>query len=533
MRSRSTAWAIARRTRGSRRVAVPQVEAEVLVGDARARRDGEVRRLAQERHGVGRDVVPEQVDAAAPGLEQARRLVGDDAEDDAVEARPPLPGAVEGQHDQPLAGPPLPPAEGAAADGGVGELLRVAQVRRDDPEREVLEERGERLLEHETHGRGVGGLDGRDDRERPQVGRVVLRVAHPVVGVAHVGRGELAPVVEAHAAAQVKDVGGRRRRLPGEGELGRRLAGGVEAQQRVEEQRQDAHRRGAGGQPRVEVRGVGLEPDHERPGVGGRRLPEQAAASSSAAPPRAAISRMPSPAHGGGILPEARRSAGPRVQSRSPRRPAARAGASWRRAPSSRRAAAAAPPASASSGGAARAGARRARSARPGARARRAGCPPACGGAAPRSRAPRRWSAGCPRGRRGALFTPSGSRREPRRLKRSRTAVETLLTFWPPGPEERKKSKEISPARHGSKARTGDSKSQNACHQQQKNSRHTHGAGFYQRHANALTIGEHTGRRGGAKGRSPAAGERSEADGGPQRQDPAARTGPASVVYRC
>jgi len=36
--------------------------------------------------------------------------------------------------------------------------------------------------------------------------------------------------------------------------------------------------------------------------------------------------------------------------------------------------------------------------------------------------------------------------------------------------------------------------------------------------------GEHTGRRGGAEGRS-LAGERSEADGGPQRQDPAARTG--------
>ena len=34
------------------------------------------------------------------------------------------------------------------------------------------------------------------------------------------------------------------------------------------------------------------------------------------------------------------------------------------------------------------------------------------------------------------------------------------------------------------------------------------------------------GRRGGAEGRSPA-GERSEADGGPQRQDPAARTGTA------
>ena len=36
--------------------------------------------------------------------------------------------------------------------------------------------------------------------------------------------------------------------------------------------------------------------------------------------------------------------------------------------------------------------------------------------------------------------------------------------------------------------------------------------------------GARTGRRGGAEGRSPT-GERSEADGGPQRQDPAARTG--------
>ena len=45
----------------------------VLVGDPRAGRDGEARLLAQEGHRVGRDVVPEQVDASAPGFEPRRR----------------------------------------------------------------------------------------------------------------------------------------------------------------------------------------------------------------------------------------------------------------------------------------------------------------------------------------------------------------------------------------------------------------------------------------------------------------------------
>ena len=150
--------------------AVLEIEAEILVGDARARGDGEAARFAQEGHGVGRDVVPEQVDVPAPRLEQARRLVRDDAEDDAVEARPPLPGVVEGLHDEALAGLPLPPAEGTAADRRFGEVLRVAQVRRDDAERQVQQERGEGLLEREAHGRRVGGLDGRHDRERALVG---------------------------------------------------------------------------------------------------------------------------------------------------------------------------------------------------------------------------------------------------------------------------------------------------------------------------------------------------------------------------
>ncbi len=118
-----------------------------------------------------------------------------------------------------------------------------------------------------------------------------------------------------------------------------------------------------------------------------------------------------------------------------------------RRVPFFRRAAAAVRPASALLGGAAWVGARSGRSVRPDARARRAGCPPACGVAAPRSREPRRSSVGCRRGRRGDSSRLRGAAREPRRLKRSRTAVETLLTFCPPGPEERKKSKESSPAR--------------------------------------------------------------------------------------
>ena len=142
------------------------------------------RRLAQERHRVGRDVVPEQVDGAAPRLEQARRLVRDDAEDDAVEARPPLPGVVVRQHDQALAGLPLPPAERPAADRRVGEARRVAEVRGDDAGRQVLQERREGLLQREAHGRGVRGLDRGDDRERPLVRGVVGGVAHPVVGVA-------------------------------------------------------------------------------------------------------------------------------------------------------------------------------------------------------------------------------------------------------------------------------------------------------------------------------------------------------------
>ena len=107
----------------------------------------------------------------------------------------------------------------------------------------------------------------------------------------HVGRGQRPAVVEARVAPQVKDVGRRRRPLPGEREFGGGLAGGVEPHQRVEEQRQDAHRRGAGGEARVEVRGVGLEPDDERARVDGARPAQEAAASSAHAATRSLRSR--------------------------------------------------------------------------------------------------------------------------------------------------------------------------------------------------------------------------------------------------
>ena len=70
--------------------------------------------------------------------------------------------------------------------------------------------------------------------------------------------------------------------------------------------------------------------------------------------------------------------------------------------------------------------------------------------AAPRSRARRPRSAGCPPASASRAFTPGGSSDDPRRLKRRRTAVSTLLTFCPPGPEARRNSREIAPARSSS-----------------------------------------------------------------------------------
>src|SRR3972149_11906528 len=45
-----------------------------------------------------------------------------------------------------------------------------------------------------------------------------------------------------------------------------------------------------------------------------------------------------------------------------------------------------------------------------------------------------------PANRSSRALTASGNEREARTSKRSRTAVATLLTFWPPGPEARKAS---------------------------------------------------------------------------------------------
>jgi hypothetical protein len=187
---------------------VAHVETEI--GEIEPRIPGDRERALRFElvHHVRRQIVHDQVDRALAQLEPAHRVVGHHLQHDAGVVRQPVEIAFEGGERDGV----VLRADEAIRPGADGERAhRIARAVRHDRRHagELGGKGAERLFERELHGVVVERADRLQDAKRAFERRYVRGIEERGVSVDDVLRRHRTPVVELHAAPQVRDVGQR------------------------------------------------------------------------------------------------------------------------------------------------------------------------------------------------------------------------------------------------------------------------------------------------------------------------------------
>ena len=248
-----------------------QVEAEVLVVDAGLLPHGQAVHPPEKFQRVGHHRVLDQIEVPLSQKQHSRRVVFDDAEEDALD-----PGwigrllvakviSVSFQAN-PLAEPELFENKRTRADRRFSKRLGVGgEVGRDDGAGQLERKRREDFRQPENDGVVAACLD-RLDYLQPSAGRAaVIGIAKEVVGPLHVARGDRASVVETRVRPQVDDVRRAVLDVPVGRQVARQATGLVLHQEARKKEREDACGIRAGGVAGVQRRGVSFQPDHRIP----------------------------------------------------------------------------------------------------------------------------------------------------------------------------------------------------------------------------------------------------------------------------
>ena len=210
---------------------------------------------------IGREVVDDDVRRALLQLEASHDVVGNHLEDQAFVFRPAVEVIVIAGELDAIVGEIANEPIRSGADGMFGQ--RRAGPIRDNRHHEIDGKRRERLVERESHGVPIGGIDRFQLAVAALSGRHEVGVEKAPKRVHHVRRRQLVAVLEAHTAFQLNDVGGRRRLIQPLGQLGHDAHVLVELHEVVEDQRMDFLGRVVEAEPRVEVVGGRLDADDE------------------------------------------------------------------------------------------------------------------------------------------------------------------------------------------------------------------------------------------------------------------------------
>ena len=212
-----------------------------------------------------------RVELAGPHPLGPHVVVGDERHHHAGVRRSAVPvRLVRREHEPVTRGPGREPvragANRLAVERRLVDVLPGERLRRDDPQRQPLQERRVRVLQGEHHSRRVGRGDG---GEHVQIGaqrRVDSRIEHRLVGEHHVLGGQWAAVVEQHALAQLRGDRLPVRRDGGQftGQGGHEFVAGVPGDQPVEDQRRAVD---AVVEHRVERVRLARGGDHQRAGA--------------------------------------------------------------------------------------------------------------------------------------------------------------------------------------------------------------------------------------------------------------------------
>jgi len=162
----------------------------------------------------------------------------------------------------------LDKTKGSGTDRLAGEIS--SGVNGDDAQRGANEIDGKgsvRFAEVEDDRGGVESLDGREQTEGAALGRFVRGIEDEMESGSYVGGGERAAVVEAHAAAKMKDIGARVRSGPGFGEVAAEIHPIVAVEEAAKEQSVDALGLRVRGEARVELGGIAFDEQGDGRGI--------------------------------------------------------------------------------------------------------------------------------------------------------------------------------------------------------------------------------------------------------------------------